>query len=179
MSTTQTAPCFPGKFLAGYFLFFLALLASLLGSVEFSRQAAAAPPLVFVGVALALICLGTFLMAEAKPVDRSQFSFLIVCMLMTPLPFLIGLGINYLGLALRRSSAGVFQAVLFGVGVFLLALVALWIEQGVPLGRTDRGIREIGWIFVLDFGLVALLLASVPLFWKKSAIPAVSAALPE
>src|SRR5579884_3781640 len=129
MSSTPVRASVPGMFLGGYLLFFLGVMASFLAGIELPRSASRQGPQAtlsrpqavgVLGVGVVLASAGSLLLAKAPPLERSQFSFLIVCMIMTPIPFAVATGINYLGDALRRAWAGLLQAVLLGAAALML-----------------------------------------------------------
>src|SRR3954471_24957132 len=100
----------PRAFLGGYFLFFIGLGAGVFGAFEFSGMNGHAPKdhlpgLMIAGLGIALSATGSWMMANAEQIRGNQFSGLIVMFVMTPLPAILGVGINYLGTRLRKPSS--------------------------------------------------------------------------
>ncbi len=82
---------------------------------------------------------------------------------MTPLPAVLGTGVNLLGDRFRKADAAVWQVILVAVGVFLSAMAGSWVIEGLPLGG-QNGIREAAWATLGNLGLCAISLAAMRLF---------------
>src|SRR5262249_23670508 len=141
---------------------------SLIGSFEIAglSQSNKSP---FLGGALAgigalLAAMGSWLMARSEQIGSQHMASLIVIFIMTPIPALLGLGINYLGNHLRRTNDAVTQVILMGVGAFCLYLAGDWLWDVVQ-GRTGRNeFRTLAWSPLADLGVIALVLAALPTF---------------
>lgn len=166
MSTGQT-PRIPWLFLGGYLVFFVGLAVSLIGAFEL---AGASPrqgnP--FVGGALAgagaVAAAGGLLMARSEPIGSQHMAGLIVIFVMTPLPALVGLGINYLGNRMRNIPDAATQVILIAVGAFCLYLAGDWLWDVVDAPTVRQEFRTFAWAPLADIGLIALMLAVMPTF---------------
>src|SRR5438128_2671635 len=102
-TTTQASPRIPWLYLGGYFVFFIGLAVGFLGGFSFSGGPQCVPPkdklacLAIIGLGIAGVAWGSFLMARSEQIRACHLSGLAVCFLMTPLPSLAGLLINFLG----------------------------------------------------------------------------------
>jgi hypothetical protein len=171
MSTTAR-PSIPLLFLGGYFLFFIGMVLSLVGGVELGGGPGPTPvpkpplvPALLLGVGLVGSVLGTWLMVRAEPVELQQLGMVAVLFILTPLPAIVGLGINYLGPRLRHKPSPALQIILMAVGAFLLFLAVDWGGDAVQNLRAARRDRESWmWPVVGNLGLVALVLGVLPTF---------------
>src|SRR6266849_236652 len=110
----ESKPRMPWIFLGGYLLFFLGLAACLIGAFEFSGARGDPPTdsifsLGVAGLGIALSAVGSLVMARSERIRGCHMSGLIVCFVMTPIPALIGLGINFLGTCLRKTTVASLQ----------------------------------------------------------------------
>jgi hypothetical protein len=165
ITKSQESPRIPWLFLGGYLVFFLGLAASLVGGFEFAKAPHdIAFPLALVGLGICGCAAGSLLMARSEQIRGCHMAGLIVCFVMTPIPALFGLGINFVGNLLRKKAASTLQVLLLGFGVFLLALAGMWFLELHQAGRASQEFRAVAWPFLADLGSVAVLLAALPMF---------------
>jgi len=110
----DTKPRMPWVFLGGYLPFFVGLAAGFVGAFEFSgaRDQPFMDPIVSlsaIGLGIAMSASGSLAMARSERIRGCHMSGLIVCLVMTPIPALMGLGINYLGAQPRKTPAAGLQ----------------------------------------------------------------------
>ena len=103
-------------------------------------------------------------MARAEQVKSHHLPGLVVCFIMTPLPSLVALAINYIGNWLRRKPNTTWQVLLLGVGVFLLTLAmqGFWGVAQASLERQE--LQAVAWVFLAELGVISMLLAALPFF---------------
>ena len=122
----------PWLYLGGYLVFFIGCMVSVLGAFSLAGGLNGGLPkdplagLAIIGVGVIAFAAGSFLMARAEQIRSCHFAGLIVCFLMTPLPSLAGLLINFLGNYLRKNASMPVQIALIGLGVALLVLAGNW-----------------------------------------------------
>ncbi len=175
MSTTpatEETPQVPWVYLGGFLLFFVGLFCSFIGGWEFSGGHRGIPPqskfisLAIIGLGIALVLGGSFIMARAEQMRKCHFAAgLTVCLIMTPVPSLIGLGINFLGNYLRTSAYTTAQVILVGVGVFLVTMAANWGWDIHESGKQD--FRAMLWPVLADLAGICFLLTVLPMLYPE------------
>ncbi len=177
--TPQPEPVtIPWAYLGGYLLFFVGLFFTFIGGWEYSGGHTGVPsadklvPLTLVFIGLATFVGGSFIMARAEQVRSNQMAFLMVCLIMTPLPSLVALGVHFVGNYMRRTASAPVQVILVAAGVFLLALAANWGWETHDALRRD--FRAFSWALLANLGLVAILLACLPMFERQKAAACVN-----
>jgi uncharacterized YccA/Bax inhibitor family protein len=183
---THESPQIPWGYLGGYLVFFIGLGISFLGGFMFAGGPHGSVPrdkqtcLAIIGVGLVVFAFGSFLIARSEQIRGCHMGGLIVCFLMTPLPSLAGLLINFLGNYLRKTASTPLQVVLIAVGIFLLTLAGNWgwalSHGGIP--RID--FRAFVWVIFADLGVACLVLAALPMVLPEetAASPAIKADQP-
>lgn len=176
----SNVPRMPWGFLGGYLVYFIGLAMSLIGGLTLSRELnppiSCLAPLGLLGAGVVCSLLGSAVMARVDRIEGKQLGQLVI-LIMTPLPSLIGLGINYLGAHFRQSADSPLRFVLAGFGTFCLAVAGSWLSDLWPPGLAAKDFREVAWAPVGDLGLIALLIAFLPQAPAADAEKAV--ALPE
>jgi hypothetical protein len=168
-TTTRDAPRMPWAYLGGYLVFFLGLAGCILGEICISGGPRGVPPidkrtcLALIGLAIAISAGGSLLMARSEQIRGCHLSGLIVCFVMTPLPSLLGLLINFLGNHLRKTASTTLQVILIGAGFFLLALAVSWGWNLFQAGAARQDFRTFTWAILADLGVISLLLAALPI----------------
>lgn len=166
MNNQQQTPTIPWNFLVSYLVFFIGWIVSLGGSfvvsdglsLEATSSRNPITGLLVTGVGMAISAIGSLLLASAELLSRHQFSGVFVVFVMTPIPAVLGVGINYLGNWLRKSVDATVPVMLVGAGGFCLFLAGFWLWERWQghIGRDDW--RAFGWALVGNVGLTASLL---------------------
>lgn len=154
------APKFPSAFVGGYIAFFFGLVFCVVGGVQFSRAGydkTMALGLVVLGIVVSNV--GSAIMARTDRVRTKDLSGVMIMFVMTPLPALIGMGINAIGNALRKTGNPALQMAAAAVGACLLSLAGTWFWQVLERGAPFQNLREFDWAVLANLGVSAILLA--------------------
>jgi hypothetical protein len=170
----QETPSIPWMYLGGFLVLFIGMAVSFFGGFFFAGgPQAGTPPDKGLGLGLAIVgiavfAVGSFLLARAEQLTGKQMSMIFVTFLMTPLPSAVAIGIHFLGNYLRKNTQTAVQAILLGVGVFLLALAGAWAWDVSQRNTTSLDLRAFAWALLADLGVSALLLAALPLIARPA-----------
>jgi hypothetical protein len=160
----------PWGFLGGIFILLIGFAISLFGGFFFNggRDNVAPqnrlPYLACVGLGVAVFALGSYLLARIEQVRGPDLSLVTVVFVMTPFPSIVGYLIHFLGNYLRRTGSTAVQAILIGVGAFLLALAGNWAWDLHQCGVVRINFQAVTWPILADLSIVCFVLAAVPMF---------------
>jgi len=164
-------------YLGGYLLFFVGWAVGMIGALAIHQPGhspfgGGVSGYVAVALGVVLFVLGSQVMARVGTLSGFGDPGILVTLVMTPLPAMLGMGINQLGGYLRRSEASAVRVALVGLGAFLVALAAIWLYDGYHVLAHARDFRTFLWTVALQLGVA---LALLPLLVTKAEVTAESA----
>lgn len=150
----------PSAFIGGYLAFFFGLVFCVVGGVQFSRPGydkTTALGLVSLGIVVSNV--GSAIMARTNRVRTKDLSGAMIMFVMTPLPAVLGMGINAIGNSLRKAANPPLQMATAAVGACLLSLGGMWFWEVLNSGAPFHNLREFDWAVLANLGVSAILLA--------------------
>jgi hypothetical protein len=108
-----------------------------------------------------LVTVGMQVMARVGPVRLFGDPGTLVLVVLTPIPALVGFGVNQVGQVFRHSEAFALRVVLLAGGASLIGMSVMWIAGGaIDAGRDD--FQSFLWALALQFGVAVGGLGLVP-----------------
>jgi hypothetical protein len=156
MSASPPAVVGNWGYLGGFFGMFIGWFLGIVGCVTIADaagdEAARAGGLAAVAAGVLLVTLGIQVMARVGPVRLFGDPGTLVLVIMTPIPALIGFGMNQVGQVFRHSEAFALRVVLLAAGASLIGMSVMWIADGaIDAGRDD--FQSFLWALALEFGV--------------------------
>lgn len=159
----------PMVFAGGYLLFFIGIMAALIGGAELAKSLVAKPPspnqltfLSLTAIGILFGAAGSLVMAGTEHINSGHMGVLIVPCMMTPITVVMALGINWVGGRVRKPDYANLQTVLLACGAFFWAMSGFWLLEVQRRSIRADGWQAVTWGIVAEFGAIAFALAAAP-----------------